>query len=311
MKIRLLVVASILLVFSFVGPAAAPHYSEWSALTHLAPPVNSSYIEQAAVLSRDGQTMYLTSTRPCGAGDTTADANLWVLHRTSAVPDWSEPECLEINMEGYEDSNAALSRDEHWLFFVSNRPGGQGPTGTPAGRDLWVAYRPDVHDAHAWGEPVNAGIINSPVADAGPAYFENEGEFPQLMFTSQRAGTFDLYVADVFGNFEFSAPRAIAELNTADEVEAGPSIRFDGLEIFFFRGPRLFDIFTAVRGTPSDPWLTPVRVDAPVSSEFNEQAPRILSDRATLLFSSNRPGTLGDLDIWMVTRDKVRGQATR
>jgi hypothetical protein len=308
MKVRLLVLALILLVFSFVQPAAAPRYSGWTGLTHLAAPVNSTFIEQAAVLSKDGQTMYLTSTRPCGPGDTTTDTNLWALqHTPDAASEWSNPECLAINMEGYEDSNAILSRDEHWLYFVSNRPGGQGTAGTLAGRDLWVSYRADVHDANAWGEPINADTINSPVADAGPAYFENDGGFPQLMFTSQRAGTFDLYVADVIGGYQFSAPHAIAELNT-NEVEAGPSIRFDGLEMFFFRGPDIFDIFTSIRDTPSDPWSAPVRVDTPVSSEFNEQAPRILSDRTTLLFSSNRTGTLGNLDIWMVTRDKVNGR---
>jgi len=78
-----------------------------------------------------------------------------------------------------------------------------------------------------------------------------------------------------------------------------------GLEILFFRGPVIFDIFTATRDDPSDPWSTPVRVDAPISSEFNEQAPRLSKDGQTLFFSSNRPGTLGDLDIWMATREKL------
>jgi hypothetical protein len=40
---------------------------------------------------------------------------------------------------------------------------------------------------------VNPGLsLNSAVADAGPTYFENDGGLPQLIFTTQRGGTFDL-----------------------------------------------------------------------------------------------------------------------
>jgi len=286
----------------------APHYAGWSAPVHLPEPINSAYIEQAATLSSDGLSLYLTSTRPCGAGDFVADANIWVAHRSSLDAPWDEPECLEINVDVFEDSNPSFSRDGHWMFFVSNRPGSLGAAGTPAGRDIWVSWRANVQDDHAWGEPINAGAsVNSAVADAGPTYFENEAALPQLIFTSQRTGVFDLFIANVLGNGEFSPAVAITELNTPDLVEAGPSIRHDGLEIFFFRGPTVFDIFSATRGEPTDPWSAPVRIDAPISTEFNEQAPRLSKDGQTLLFSSNPPGTLGGLDIWMSTREKAHG----
>ena len=298
-------VALVLIVGSYINPAAAPHYGGWAAPVHLDSPINSGFIEQAATLSSDSLTIYFTSTRPCGAGDLVADANIWISHRGAIDDAWQEPSCLEMNMDGYDDSNPSFSRDGHWMFFVSNRPGGLGVAGTPPGRDIWVTWRAHVHDDHAWGEPVNAGpVLNSELGDAGPSYFENEGGVPQLLFTSQRSGRFDLWIAE-FLNFQFSTPHPISELNTADQVESGPSIRHDGLEILFFRGPVIFDIFTATRDDPSDPWSTPVRVDAPISSEFNEQAPRLSKDGQTLFFSSNRPGTLGDLDIWMATREKL------
>jgi len=302
-------VSLVLVIASYIRPLAAPHYGEWSAPVHLSPPINSEFVEQSATLSDDSLTLYFTSTRPCGAGDLAADANIWVSHRERLDGPWQEPSCLEVNIDVYEDSNPVFSRDGHWMFFVSNRPGSLGVAGTPPGRDIWVTWRAHTRDDHAWGEPVNAGtVLNSTVADAGPAYFENEGGRPQLIFTSQRTGVFDLYVAEIVGDFLFSTPRPIAELNTADLVEAGPFIRHDGLEIFFFRGSTVFDVFTATRDEPSDAWSTPVRVPAPISSEFNEQAPRLSKDGKTLLFSSARPGTLGGLDIWMATRDKVPGR---
>jgi WD40 repeat protein len=312
MKIGRILAALGSLVFVFAlhtDPAAAPHYAPWSDPVHLAPPVNSEFIEQAATLSNDGMSLYVTSTRPCGAGDVVADPNIWVAHRSALDAPWGDLECLDINVDGYEDSNPGFSRDGHWMFFVSNRPGGFGAAGTPPGRDLWITWRAHTHDDHAWGEPVNAGpMVNSTAADAGPAYFENDGGLPQLFFTTQRSGMFDLWVADIVGDFQFASAHPIAELNTPDLVEAGPTVRHDGLEIFFFRGLTAFDIFAATRLALADPWSTPVRIDAPVSSEFNEQGPRISKDGQTLLFASNRPGTLGNLDIWMATRTRTTGK---
>lgn len=194
------------------------------------------------------------------------------------------------------------------MFFVSDRPGGVGTPGPGNGRDLWVAWRSHVHDDQAWNDPINAGpAINSALADAGPSYFENEtGEWPQLFFTSNRNGTFDLWVSDVFGNGQFGAPDRIAELSTDTNVEARPSIRHDGLEIFFFRGPAPFDIYAATRSDPADAWSQPVNLGAPINTVGGEQQAAIASDRETLVFASDRTGSLGALDIWMSTRSKER-----
>jgi hypothetical protein len=170
----------VLVVGLRIDPTAAPRYMPWSAAVHLGAPVNSELIEQSATLSNDNLTLYFTSTRPCGAGDLITDANIWVSHRDASDAPWSDPSCLEMNVDGVEDSNPGFSRDGHWMFFVSSRPGGVGVAGTLAGRDIWVTWRAHVHDDHDWGEPVNAGVLNSDAADAGPSYFESESGLPQL-----------------------------------------------------------------------------------------------------------------------------------
>lgn len=301
-------------VFVILGsaPQTAPHYSAWSAPVHLDAPFNSADNEQTAILSKDSLSLYITSTRLCGETDAVKDANIWVATRPSRDAPWGELQCLEMNVDGYEDSNPEFSRDGHWMFFVSNRPGSYGPAGSPAGRDIWVSYRTDVHDDHAWGEPVNAGpLVNTDVADTGPTYFDNEGGLPQLIFASQRLGgtglDFDLFVTDVIGANEYAVPRRIDELSARGLVDAGPFIRHDGLEIFWFRGPQLFDIYTSTRATPDAPWAAPIRVDEPISSPANEQAPKLSPDGETLFFVSTRAGTLGGLDIWATTRSKKTG----
>jgi hypothetical protein len=289
----------------------APRYSNWSAPVNLGAAINSSFLETAPTLSKNRLSLYFSSDRPCGDGDVVLDLNIWVARRGSPKAPWDMPECLAINVDGFEDSAAAFSRDGHWMFFVSDRPGSIGAPGFN-GRDIWLTYREHVHDDQAWTEPFHGGSeINSEFADAGPSYFENEAGIPQLFFTSNRNGTFDLWVAEVVGPGELAVPSRIDELSTGNLVEARPSIRHDGLELFFFRGTgavQVFDIYSATRSHTGAPWSEAVNLGPPVSGPSNDQQPGIASDRETLVFASNRsPGGFGSLDIWMATRSKARG----
>jgi hypothetical protein len=312
MKIRNTLVVAVSL--AFLSPflshlAAAPNYSSWSTPVNLGLTINSSFNETAPTLSKNGLSLYFSSNRPCGEGDTVLDLNLWLSQRSSADSPWGVPECLEINVDGFEDSAAAFSRDGHWMYFVSDRPGSLGQPGFN-GRDIWISWRADVHDDRGWTEPVHGGeTINSTFADAGPSYFENEELTPpQLFFTSNRNGSFDIWVSDVVGS-QFGPPRRVDELNTNEQVEARPAIRHDGLEIFFFRGIGVaFEIYSATRLDPAASWSEPFNLGAPVNTVANEQQPFISADREILLFASNRAGTLGNLDIWQSNRTKVPGE---
>jgi outer membrane protein OmpA-like peptidoglycan-associated protein len=50
-------------------------------------------------------------------------------------------------------------------------------------------------------------------------------------------------------------------------------------------------------------WTKPVNMHDPINTRFKETQPSISYDGRTLYFASNRPGTLGGLDLWMSTRD--------
>jgi hypothetical protein len=280
------------------GLIGAPHYGPWSTPVNLGAPINTAFNETAPTLSKDGRSLYFSSNRPCGLSDTTLDPNVWVAQRDGADGAWGAPECLQINVDGFEDSAPAFSRDGHWMFFVSDRPGSNA-------RDIGVSWRSHVHDDQGWGEPFNAGsVINTPFVDAGPSYFENESGFPQLFFTSNRNGTFDIWVSDVLGGGLFDAPRLVDELSTDSFNEARPFIRHDGLEFFFFGGVNVNKIFSATRSDPTAPWSEPLILSEPVNSAFNDQQASISADRKTLLFVSNRSGGLGNFDIWLTTREQ-------
>jgi WD40 repeat protein len=51
------------------------------------------------------------------------------------------------------------------------------------------------------------------------------------------------------------------------------------------------------------PWSAPVNLGAVVNSAANDQHPTISKDDLSLIFVSNRPGGLGNFDLWVTQRD--------
>jgi OmpA-OmpF porin, OOP family len=71
------------------------------------------------------------------------------------------------------------------------------------------------------------------------------------------------------------------------------------------------DIYVATRESIDAPWNKPVKLGPQINTDSREINPHISADGLTLLFSSDRPGTCGgtgDLDIYMSTRTKLKGE---
>jgi hypothetical protein len=321
---RALPVAAILLGVMLLPslPFAAPRHWPWSAPVNLGAPINSPFAESGATLSKDGSSLYFGSSRPCGDGDAVLDFNLWVVRRSSPEAAWGEPECLSINADAraagdlpYHDREPELSRDQHWLYFTSDRPGSLGPP-VPAGGDIWVSWRSNVHDDQGWTEPFSLAAINTRAGERTPHYFENEEDgLPQLFFTSTRSGIFDIWVVDIVGGVPAGSARRVDEVNTDDFLDAGGSVSHDGLEMFLFRGrPGAgipLDLFYSTRPDPLAPWSAPVNLGVPLNSPVTDQEPTISPDGDRLFFAANRagsvPGSNGQpsLDIWVAVRTKA------
>jgi hypothetical protein len=152
--------------------------------------------------------------------------------------------------------------------------------------DIWVSYREHVHDPFDWGAPVNLGAgVNSASVEGGPSYLENDGSGPpQLFFQSPRPtgiGDADIYVSELVPNGEFGLARLVPELSSTG-LDNHPSVRFDGLEIFFFStrfgGLGANDLWSAKRGTVFAPWSAPTNLGATVNSASGEAQPYLASD---------------------------------
>lgn len=303
---RLFVVVAVLafVMISVARPKATPTFSAWSPPVNLGSMVNSPFLDGGPAVSKDGLTLYFHSTRPEGFGA----QDIWVSKRPTQTALWGAPTNLGslINTAGPE-SVPALSRDEHWLFFNSDRPGSVGSG------DIWASWRPHVHDDFGWHPPINLGDgVNSAFNEVGAGYFgDDDAGIPVLFFGSTRPGGLggigtDIYVSQ-FVNGAFRSASLVPELSSP-ELDARPMPRFDGLELFL-GSARVgtvggLDLWVATRNTTGEAWSVPVNLGTVVNTASGDQQPYISSDRQILFFASDRAGGFGGLDLYMTARLK-------
>lgn len=282
--------------------AAAPDFGDWSPPVNLGPVVNSPSADEGPAVSKDGLSLYFTSTRSGGSGG----QDVWVAKREDENASWGVPVNLGPTVNTAADESApAFSRDERRMYFVSNRGGGTG------GLDIWVSSREDKDDDFGWQAPVNVGApVNTASNDAGPGSVREGGD-DVLYLTSNRpggAGGPDIYRSVRQKDDSFGPAIAVAELNTAAQ-DARAAVRRDSREVFLFSNRTgsfgATDLWTATREHRRLPWATPVNLGPIVNSPSDDVQPAISRDGGTLFFASNRPGGSGLLDLYMSTREKT------
>jgi len=292
---------------NIAGTIAANHtanFSLWSEPVSLGSTINSSFNDQQAALSKDGLSLYFGSNRPGTPGPGPND--IWVSHRDCLECPWGTPANLgsPVNTP-HNDAAPAPSRDGHWLFFLSNRPGS-------ASSDIWVAWRENVHDDFGWETPVNLGSgVNAAGFEGGPSYFENDDVgVPQLYFNRNAApvGTGgDIYVSEQAADGSFGPAVLVAELSSLSSDQR-PSVAHNGLDIYFHSdrpGSSSNDIWVSTRESVLAPWSSPTKLGPPINATVAEQFPFIVSHGGTewLYFTRNVaiPPAV-DFDLFVSTR---------
>jgi WD40-like Beta Propeller Repeat len=302
----------LLLMLFIIGvgtPAYAQKYSDWSPPVSLGPTINSPSSDQGPAISKNGLSLYFHSNRPGGFGG----FDMYVSQRVSVDDPWGSPVNLGPTVNTtFDEGNPAFSRDGHFLFFQSLRPGGLG------GIDLWVSRRIHTHDDFDWEPAVNLGPgVNSTADENAPSYFENdELGIVQLYFVSSRPGGLggqDIYLSNQTLDGSFGPAALVPDLSTTS-TDSRPSIRHDGLEIFFQSNRTgslgtALDLWVATRESAVDGWSTPVNLGGTINTAAIENNANLSSDRLTLFFSSDRTGGLGGLDLYVTTRTRLRAQS--
>jgi hypothetical protein len=310
-----------------VAPVWGQQFSDWSAPINLGRVVNSPFGDFFPTISKDGLSLYFTSSRnPAHPDDPTQlkDWDIYVSQRTAVSDPWGPPQRLGPNINTPFDEGApSLSIDGHRMYFASNRPGGFG------GNDIYVSRRHDEGDDFGWEYPDNVGGginggINTAANEASPAIFQDDARgVLTLYFDSNRPGGRgpftddaahngnDIYASDLKSDATFGPAVLVAELSTAFS-DRQPAIRRDGLEIFFAstrpQGFGGLDLWVSTRATISDSWNPPVNMGSLVNSPANEAGPALSFDATTLYFQSVGSAD-PTFDLFVTTRTKQR--ATR
>lgn len=287
-----------------------PAYSDWSPPVNLGPFINSVGDENRPAISNDGLSLYVSSNRPGGFGG----LDLWVSQRESVDDPWGPLQNLgpHVNSDSNE-SAPAFSPDGHHLYFHSFQLGGCG------GADLYVARRQDKRDDLGWEPAENLGcVVNSTANDAGPTIFEDEATgITTLYFTSTRLGgpgDFDIYQSTRVGDEGgFGPPVLVPELS-GPARDTRTAISRDGLELFMSSdvtgrvgGVGGQDLWVSTRATTLDLWSTPVNLGPVVNTTAFDGGPALSFDGTTLYFFSNRAGGVGNNDLYVTTRTRLRG----
>ncbi|MCR9198990.1 MAG: SUMF1/EgtB/PvdO family nonheme iron enzyme [Planctomycetaceae bacterium] len=216
---------------------------------------------------------------------------------------WQYAECLpEPINSGGKDDQATVSADGLVMIFSSYslpRASGHGD------RDLWITRRSTLNGP--WAKPRNLGpAINSPQKEMKPCYHQASRT---LIFASNRAGGLggdDLWFTRHSADFStWSTPvNPGSSVNSAAD-EGRSTISTDGLRLYFCssRNARTAgsNLWRVRRSDTREDWGAAEELTA-LNSPFKDSGPCLSSDGRTLLFTSDRPGGLGDRDLWLCTR---------
>ncbi|MBX3221164.1 MAG: PD40 domain-containing protein [Labilithrix sp.] len=135
-----------------------------------------------------------------------------------------------------------------------------------------------------------------------------------LFYSGESGDDADIYTASrAIATAPFGAPRRLTRLATP-QVETYPAVMHDGAELWFTSerlGGITRHLFRSVRDDIGD-YQAPTLV-AELRSSNNEAGVAFSPDGLTVYFGSDRPGGLGDSDVWVATRATLQaafGQAT-
>jgi hypothetical protein len=314
MRTRAIVSAVVVGVALVVALAAlaGPHFSAWNTAQKVDEiagnnsDVNTASVDGCPIESPDGLDLYMASNRPGSIESTPGvpSLDIWVAHRESKDAPFGAPVNLGPGINSAAD-DFCPTPVKHGLFFVSRRV----VAGVTCGLgDIYFA-RSD--HKHGWRAPEHLGCApdgpNTALDEQGPSYVKAGGQ--KLLYFSSGSGSVpgDIYVsAKTHGTFGPASP--VAELNSAGN-DIQPNVRKDGREVVFSTnrpGSLGQDIWVATREKAEGPWSAPTILGGAINTAAAETRPSLSQDGKRLYFG-RAPGPEGMNDIYVSTRDKLKG----
>jgi tetratricopeptide (TPR) repeat protein len=174
----------------------------WKPATNVGTPINSDVHDATVNISGDGQTLFIYRSENENGGD------LYISKLNGDV--WSTPESLGDNINTkYSDLAASLSPDGNTLYFVTNKPGGEG------GKDIYVSK---MQEDNIWGAAENIGAIINTKGDEDGVFMHADGKTLYFSSTGHKTmGGYDIFKSELTDGV-WGTPENIGfPVNTPDE----------------------------------------------------------------------------------------------
>ncbi|HZY79010.1 MAG TPA: hypothetical protein VFE50_05765 [Cyclobacteriaceae bacterium] len=120
-------------------------------------------------------------------------------------------------------------------------------------------------------------------------------------------GGYDIYVSDLKGTY-WGEPANVGQPVNSKENEACPSVTTENTTMYFMRCTTMnankasgCKIMVSTRRTPAANWQAPTELPANINTG-NSQAPRIMGDGESLIFSSDQMGGKGGMDLFITKK---------
>ncbi len=204
---------------------------------------------------------------------------------------------IPINTVENNEFSPTLSADGKTMIFQSDRSG------------KWRLYETTMNDDSTWTEPKSLHEINNfDTKDIfiGYPFLTYDGKY--LFFASDMTGSYgslDIFYSENI-NGKWSNPINAGNQINSKGYEASPSVSPDGKHIYYIikkisskKNEKCYKIYTCEKND-EDKWINPTSLIKTINNGC-EDAPRIMFDGKTLIFSSIRDGVSGKFDIYKST----------
>lgn len=266
----------------------------WSSTSELAKVINTRSSEGSGSYSKQRKEYYFSycpTDEPCK-----------ILYTRQSNGKWSsvKPLSASINLVEYTAKHPAISATGDTLFFVSDRPGGQG------GLDIWLSLR---LAQDQWATPICLDTLVNTIGDEVTPYYSSQENL--LVFASnghKGYGSMDLFLVK---DYSQSADRFRSHLPVPINSSADDSYLILGDEDGYLASNRHsnFDIYTFTRPT-DQAWLDYLLRLVPTLT-FSENSTGIYQDsyiKPDLTFSRQ----INDwVTVQTVKQKRLAGGATR
>lgn len=213
----------------------------------------------------------------------------------------------QVNTE-YPELRPVISADGNMLFFIrQNHPDNVQYATIPNSQDIWFATR---DSSGIWGQARHLGAAAN-ATHYNAVYWISPDLNTILLKGAFREGQYAGMGLSMIHKVEggWTAPemlriRGFEKFGLTPQM--GASMGQDGKTLLFYMTDKkgsfdndLYVSFAEGNGIWSVPKSLGKKINLP---DYNEMSPFIASDGVTLYFSSDRPGGLGENDIWMAKR---------